>query len=88
MCHYSQGLCEKPCATNHILYFMISLFSLCFRTNIHLYPMSFTPLSFWTTSPKTSRFIKEFNYICITSFYFGQSFLCRHSSTFYGSGSS
>ena len=67
---------------------MISLFSLCFHTNTHLYPTGFTPLGVWTIGPKISRLINKFNSICITSFYFGQSFLCRHSSPCCGSGSS
>ena len=63
---------------------MISLFSWRLRTNTHLYLTDFTPLGVWTTSPKTSRFINEFNFACITSFHFGKSFLFRHSSTFCG----
>ena len=84
----SQGLYEKPCATNRSLYLMISLFSLCFCTNTHLYPTGFIPLVVWTIGPKTSRFINEFNSTCIASFHFGQSFLFQHSSTFCGSGCS
>ena len=82
------GPYEKPCAINRALYLMISLFSLCFRTNTHLYPIGFTPLGVWTTGPKTSCLINEFNYACIASLYFGQSVQCRPSSTFCGSGSS
>ena len=67
---------------------MISLFSLQFRTNTHLYLTGFTFSGVWITDPKTSRFINEFNSACITSFHFGQSFLCQHSSTFRGSESS
>ena len=51
-------------------------------------PIGFTPLGDWTTGPKTSHFINEFNSVGIAFFYFGQSFLCQHSSTFCGSGSS
>ena len=79
---------EKPCATNRALYLMISLFSLHFHTNTHLYPTSFTSSGVWTTGPKTFRFVNEFNSAYIASFHFGQSFLCQHSSTFRGSGSS
>ena len=82
------GLYEKSCATICALYLMISLFSLRFRTNTHLYPTGFTPLGVWTIGPKTYSFINEFNSACIASFHFGQSFLFRHSSTFSGSGSS
>ena len=73
---------------NLALYLMISLFSLRFLTNTHLYPTGFTSSSVWTTGPKTSHFVNEFNSAYIASFHFGQSFLCRHSSTFRGSGSS
>ena len=72
-------------ATSPALYLMISLFSLRFRTNTHLYPTGFTPLGVWTTGQKTSRFINKFNYAYIASFHFGQSFLFQHSSTFCGS---
>ena len=72
-----------------VLYILvISLFPLCFLTNTHLYPTCFTPIGVWTTSPKTSHLINEFNSAYIASIHFGQSFLCRHSSTFCGSGSS
>ena len=64
------------------IYLMISLFSLYFRTNTHLYLTDFTPLGVWTIGLKTSRFINGFNYSCIDSFHFGQSFLFWHSSTF------
>ena len=66
---------------------MILLFSLRFHTNTHLYPTGFTSSGVWITDPKTSHFVNEFNSVCITSFYFGQSFLCRHYSTFCGSRS-
>ena len=82
------GFCEKLYATNYTLYLMISLFPLRFRTNTHLYPTGFTSLGVLTTSPKTSHFVDNFNFACITSFHFGQSFLCWHSSTFRGSRSS
>ena len=82
------GLYKKPCVTKHALYLMISLFSLRFRTNTHLYPTGFTSSDVWTTSPKTSHFVNEFNFAYVTSFHFGQSFLCQHSSTFRGLGSS
>ena len=65
------SLCEKPCATNRALYLMIPLFSLCFRTTTHLYPTGFTSLGVWTTGPKTSRFVNEFNSAYIASFHFG-----------------
>ena len=77
---------EKPCATNHALYLMISLFSLRFHTNTHFYPTGFTPLGVWTRGLKTSRFINEFNSTCIDSSHFGQSFLFRHSSIICGLG--
>ena len=79
---------QKPCATNGALCLMIYLLSLCFRTNTHLYPTGFTPLSVWTVGPKTSCLINKFNYAYVASFHFGKSFLCRYSSTFCGSGSS
>ena len=82
------SLYEKPCATNRSLYLMISLFSLHYCTNTHLYPAGFTSSGVWTADPKTSHFVNEFNSTCIASQHFGQSFLCRHSSTFCGSGSS
>ena len=82
------GLCENPCAINHALYLIISLFSLHFLTNTHLYPICFIPLGVWTTCPKTYRFINYFNYVCITYFHFGQSFMFQHFSTFCGSESS
>ena len=82
------SLYKKPCATNCTLYLMISLFSLRFRTNTHLYLIGFTSSGVWTIGPKTSHFVNEFNFTCIASFHFGQSFLCRHSSTFRGLGSS
>ena len=85
---YILSLCAKHCSTNRTLYLMISLFSLRFRTNTHLYPTGFTPLGVWTTCPKTSHLINEFNSVCIASFNFDQSILYRHSSTFCGSGSS
>ena len=53
---------------NRALYLMISLFSLCFRTNTHLYPTSFTSSGVWTTSPKTSRFVNEFQ-LCMYNFF-------------------
>ena len=55
-----QGLYDKLCATNSVLYLMISLFSLWFHTNTHLYPTSFKPLGVWTTCPKTSRSLTSF----------------------------
>ena len=67
---------------------MISLFSLRFHTSTHLYLTSFKPLFLWTTCPKTSCFINEFNSTCIVSFHFGKSFIFQHSSSFCGSGSS
>ena len=39
------SLYKKPCAINCILYLMISLFSLRFHTNTHLYPTNFTSSS-------------------------------------------
>ena len=83
-----QGLYKNPCTTNCFLYLMISLFSLCFRTNTHLYPTSFTSSGVQTTGPKTSQFVNKSNSACIASFHFGQSFICWHSSTFRGLGSS
>ena len=50
--------------------------------------MGFTSLGVWTTGLKASHFVNEFNFACITSFHFGQSFLCQHSPTFHGSRSS
>ena len=82
------SLYKKPCATNRVLYLMISLFSFRFRRNTLLYPTGFTSSSVWTTSPKTFCFVNEFNFAYIAFFHFGQSFLCRHSYTFRGSGSS
>ena len=71
------------------LYILWSHYSYCvFRTNTHLYPTGFSSLGVWTTGPKTSHFVNEFNFACIASFHFGQSFLYRHSSTFHGSRSS
>ena len=67
---------------------MISLFSFCFHTNTHLYPSCFTSSGVWTTNKKSSHFVNEINSACITSFHFGQSFLCRHSSKFCALGSS
>ena len=67
---------------------MISLFSLRFRTNTHLYPTCFTSSGVWTIGPKTSCFVDKCNSTYIASFHFGQSFLCRHSSTFRGLRSS
>ena len=67
---------------------MISLFSLRFRRNTHLYPTSFTSSGVWTTGPKTSHFVNKFNFAYIASFHFDQSFLCRYFSTFRGSRSS
>ena len=81
-------LYKKPCATNHALYLMISLFSLRFRTNTHLYLTSFTSPGFWTIGPKTSCFVDEFNSTYITSFHFGQSFPCRYFLIFHGLKSS
>ena len=81
-------LCEKPYATNRALYLMISLFSLRFCTNIHLFPTGFILAGIWTTGQKTSRFINECNSVCIASFHLGQSFLCLHSFVFCGSESS
>ena len=49
---------------------MISVFSLHFCTNTHLYPTDFTSSGVWTTGPKTSHFVNEFNFVCITSFHF------------------
>ena len=49
---------------------MISLFSLCFHTNTHLYSTDFTSSGVWTTGSKTSRFVNEFNFSYITSFHF------------------
>ena len=82
-CRQYLGLYEEFCATNHTLYLMISLFSLCFLTNNHLYPIGFTHLGIWTIGPKTYRFINELNFACITSFHFGQSLLFRYSSTIF-----
>ena len=59
---------------------MISLFSLRFHTNTHLYSTNFTSLCVWTAGPKTSNFVNELNFVYITSFCFGQSFLCWYSS--------
>ena len=59
---------------------MILFFSFCFHTNIYMYPIGFALLGVWTTSPKTSCFASEFNFVWIASFYFGQSSLRRHSS--------
>jgi hypothetical protein len=82
------GLYENPCAISRTLYFTISFFLFCFRTNTHLYPTSFTPSGVWTTGPKTSCLANEFNFVWIASFHFGQSFLCRYSSTNLGLRSS
>ena len=78
---------ERPCATNRALYLMISLFSLRFRTNTHLFPTGFILAGAWTTGLKTSRLINECNSACIASLHLGQSFLCLHSFVFCGSGS-
>ena len=82
------SLCEKPCATKRALYLMISLSSLRFRTNTHLFPTGFYTCRCLDYRSKTSRFINECNSACIASFYLGQSFLCLHSFVFCGSGSS
>jgi len=37
------GFCWKPYATSLALYLTISFFTLCFRTNTHLYPTGDTP---------------------------------------------
>ena len=77
-----KNLYKKSYATNHALYLMISLFSLCFYTNTYLYPKNFKSSGFWTIGQKISRFVNEFNSAWIASFHFDQSFLCQHSSTF------
>jgi len=78
------SLSEKPCATSHVLYKTISLFSFCFLTKIHLYPTGITPLGVWTIGPNTLLFASEFNSVWIVFFHIGQSFLYQHSSTVYG----
>ena len=57
-----QGLCEKPFATSHALYFIVSFFSLCFRTNTHLYPTGITSLGVWIASPNISHYTSEFDF--------------------------
>ena len=73
---------RNHCDTNRALYLIISLFSLCFRTNTHFYPTGFTSSGVWSIGPKTSSFVHKCNFACIAYFHFSQSFLCRHSSTF------
>ena len=82
------GLCEKPCATHLPSSLAISLSSFLFLTNIHLYSTGLTPFAVWTTDSKTWHFESEFNFASIDSFHKDQSFLCRHSSTNFGYGSS
>ena len=79
------SLYEKPCATNSA-YDLIILITISYK-----YP--FVPNRLYIFRcldyiSKTSHFVNEFNSVCIASFHFGQSFLCRHSSTFRGSRSS
>ena len=78
-------LYEKPYATSHALYCMISFYSFHFHTKTHRYPIGFIFVGDWITSPNTFRLASDFNSVWIASFHCNQSCRCRHSFTFCGS---
>ena len=47
---------------SHVLYLVISFFSLHFLIKTHLYPTSLITLAVWTIGPNTSHFSNEFNF--------------------------
>jgi len=74
------GFCEKPWATICALYLTILPFLFCFCAKTHMYSMSFSISSLWTTGPKIIRLVSKYNYASIASFHFNQSFLCQQPS--------
>ena len=57
--------CEKPYSISRTLDFIISFFTLSFRTNTHLYLTRITLSHVWTIGPNTSYFTHEFSSIWI-----------------------